>query len=115
MYATQAVAAIEATLQTNTVTLNPGINLLAAEIHQNHGTSVSSDVLWGAEILAVFSPRPRLSVSMGGSPCGIAVSWAPSGGTLEESADLMSWSDSATQTNPQTRPCSGTRFFRVRR
>jgi hypothetical protein len=68
-------------------------------------------IRWMLPAVAV-PPELTIATSPGGS---VTISWTEQG-VLEESSTLQSgsWSRSANQENPQTRPASGKLFFRVR-
>jgi hypothetical protein len=55
---------------------------------------------------------PKLTVTSASG--NVTVSWTGDG-TLQESATMAagSWVNSASQANPQTRPATGAKFFRV--
>lgn len=93
--------------------------VLAVEVH-NQSTN-STDILFGAEFLVTvpsFQPcaiAGRLSVGRDDAdPKRVTISWAPPLGMLQESADLVNWSVSPNQNNPQTITAGGTKFYRVR-
>ena len=95
-------------LTTSLAGVGAGLNHMAAEVHQS--ALNSSDIAWGAEILANFGGLIIVQ-NLDGS---VTISW-PIGGTLQEAAAVTGpWSSSSSQANPQTRAASGAaRFFRV--
>jgi hypothetical protein len=102
----------EATLLTNTVPLVSGDNLLAVEVHQVNATS--TDLVFGAQIVAVHRIiGPTLTITQSGA--NVTVSWAPAVGQLEESTDLVNWSNSSRANGLPAPPSGGARFYRVRR
>jgi hypothetical protein len=86
-----------------------GLNHIAVEVHQD--AAGSSDLDWGAEIVARFN-GPTLQILRSGG--NVTISWSGVG-TLQESANANGpWSNSASQTNPQTRAAAGAmRYFRL--
>jgi hypothetical protein len=120
-YLTEAdVAPAEGVIRTATLTnVNCGNSLVAVSIHND--TPTSTDILFGAEVLATFTSfqpcgggggNAILSIVNNGNGT-VTLSWAPAGGTLEESADLTTWAPSANQGNPQTFAPVGMKFYRV--
>ena len=118
-YLTRALTApAEGVIRTATLTnINCGNNLIAVSLHQDSPTS--SDILFGAELLATATSFPpcssaaRLSILKNANGT-ISLSWAPVGGTLKESTDLKSWGTSTNQSNPQTiAPAGRVKFYRV--
>jgi len=110
-YSTGAPVGGEATIQTNTLPLVAGNNLVAVEIHQQNATS--SDVVFAARIVAVHRiVGPTMTITY--SAPNVTVSWLPAVGTLQQSTDLVNWSNSANQANGAARSAStGNLFFRV--
>ena len=118
-YRTEAVIApAEGVIRTATLTnINCGNNLVAVSVHNDSPTS--TDILFGAEVLATFTSfqpcgggAAMLSIVNTGNGT-VTLSWSPGEGTLEESADLVSWTPSANQGNPQTFAPVGMKFYRV--
>src|SRR5262249_8981791 len=70
LFVDRASAAIEASLQCLLFTATSGNHSLAIEVHQ--GGVTTSDVLFGAEIVALPAP-PRLKASLDGS--GVHITW----------------------------------------
>lgn len=70
--------------------------------------------LFDAAIAWVAPQPPRLTIAPA-SAGQVTISWSGSG-SLEESPTMAagSWTRASTQTNPQTRAVTGTRFFRVK-
>jgi len=111
-YSAGAPVGGEATIQTNTLPLVAGNNLVAVEIHQQNDTS--SDVVFGARIVAVHRILPpTLSIVQSGA--NVTVSWTPATGQLEESADLVNWSNSSRANGLPAPPAGGQMFYRVLR
>jgi len=76
--------------------------------------NANGKALFDATIVWVLPPRPpEMSITASGG--NVTISWTAEG-VLQESATMAagSWTDSADQTNPQTRPATGTKFFRVK-
>ena len=119
-YLTRALTAPpEGIIRTATLTnISCGNNVIAVSLHNESQTS--SDILFGAEVLATATSFPPCS-SGGGSlrivknPNGtVSLSWSPTGGALKESADLKDWATSINQNNPQTIvPGAGVKFYRL--
>jgi hypothetical protein len=119
-YLTEAVIApAEGVIRTATLTnINCGNNLIAVSLHNDSPSS--SDILFGAELLATFTSfQPcsgagaTLSIVNNGNGT-VRLSWSPTGGTLKESTDLKNWTTSSNQSNPQTfTPGAGVKFYRV--
>ena len=72
VYSTRATTANEATLNTLSFTAAAGARTLAVEVHQG-GATTSSDMLFGAEVVAIPSPGPGLTVAQSGT--NTVVSW----------------------------------------
>jgi len=89
-----------------------GNNIIAVEVHQN--TFSSSDIVFGAEVLAVYgATKPTLTIVNNGNGT-VTISWTPSGGTLQQSTDLTTWASAPSQANPQNvSSTTGARFYRV--
>jgi hypothetical protein len=86
-----------------------GLNHIAVEVHQDALTS--SDIDWGAEIVATIE-GPTLQILRSGG--NVTISWVGAGTLQEAPAVTGPWSNSASQTNPQTRAAGGTmRYFRL--
>jgi hypothetical protein len=120
-YLTEAVAApAEGVIRADTLTnMSCGNNLVAVSLHNDSPSS--SDILFGAEILATFTSfQPCASgeaiLSIVNTEDGkVSLGWSPGGGTLEESTDLSTWTPTVNQSNPQIFVPAGTgRFYRVR-
>jgi hypothetical protein len=74
--------------------------------------NANGKALFDATINWVMPPRLSIAPATAGN---VTLSWTGDG-VLQESATLAagSWTDSSNQTNPQTRPATGTKFFRMR-
>jgi hypothetical protein len=92
--------------------LNTGNNTIAVSVHQNG--FASTDVLFGAEVLAIYGATPPTLTIVNNGNGTVTISWTPSGGTLQQSTNLSTWTNTANQANPQTITASGAGvFYRV--
>lgn len=73
VYTNRASSAGEATLMSTPFTASAGTHTLAVEVHQG-GTAGSSDVLFGAQIMAIATASPRLTISHPGT--NVLVTWS---------------------------------------
>jgi len=112
-YLTNALAApgegITRTL-TGLTGLVAGPNTIAIEVHQN--VFASNDIVFGAELVAIYEPTLTVSIANNGNG-KVTIFWSPVGGTLQQSTDLRTWTNSASQANPQTVAATGNVFFRI--
>lgn len=119
-YLTEAIAApAEGLIRTATLTnIDCGHNLIAVSLHNDSPSS--TDILFAAELLATFTSfQPcagnESTLSIINDAGAITLSWSPPGGTLEESTNLINWSQSPDQNNPQIiLPSIPAKFYRVR-
>ncbi len=115
-----AVNGIEGTVQSTSITLNTGDNLLAVELHQ---PGPSSDVAFGAELIAIAPsfrpPRPPL-LNISRTNGSVTLSWdtTATGFVLEftESLTFSNWQPVPNGTNGASLPLTEeARFFRLKK
>ena len=114
-YATKATTAGEATLLSLPLTATAGTHTLAIEVHQG-GATTSSDIVFGAQVIAIPMVSPSLSISSSGT--NAVVSWtADSAWQLVGSTNVagpyapVAGNPSRTLTTPKTQP---TQFYELR-
>ncbi len=114
-YATKATTAGEATLLSLPLTATAGTHTLAIEVHQG-GATTSSDIVFGAQVIAIPMVSPSLSISSSGT--NAVVSWtADSTWQLVGSTNVagpyapVAGNPSRTLTTPKTQP---TQFYELR-
>jgi hypothetical protein len=107
-----------------TTALVTGDNVMEAEVHQS--STSSSDVVFGAELVgtyfpaggAVVIPPPSTRITVARTGATLAITWTPSGGTLQRASTLASpinWTDIGSA-NPGTITIgTGTAFFRIKK
>jgi hypothetical protein len=89
-----------------------GPNTIAVSVHQNG--FASSDVVFGVELTAIYGATPPTLTIVNNGNGTVTISWTPALGTLQQSTDLINWTNSANQANPQTITASGSAvFYRV--
>jgi hypothetical protein len=88
-----------------------GNNTIAVEVHQN--VFSSSDVVFGVELTAIYGATPPTLTIVNNGNGTVTISWSPAGGTLQQSTDLVTWTNTASQANPQTMTATGALFFRI--
>ena len=109
-------AAATLTFWTNTLPaalLQPGANVIAAEVHQS--SSSSSDIAWELEWQGLPTPpSARVNLSLLGPDA--VLYWTDAAYGLEE-ADAVTgpWRAAAPTNSPSASPALGTRFFRLRK
>jgi len=93
--------------------LQPGANVIAAEVHQ--ASSTSSDVAWELELQGLPTPPPVL-VKVSGLGGRMVIFWNDGTYRLEQSADLLGpWSPAGTTSPIFVNPSESQRFFRLRK
>ena len=100
------------------VSLLPGTNVLAAEVHQSSATS--SDIVFGAELVAVIASEalppldPRVKVELLDASHA-RLFWTGDPASLEQALQVTGpWSLAPSQSNPQTNTTATNTFFRLR-
>jgi len=95
----------------STTNLVAGDNVFAVEVHQN--TASSSDVVFGAELVALRTPAPappnftNVRLEAG----GLTLGWSGTG-TLQQAGVVTGpYTNAPSQTNPQTIPATGPGMF----
>lgn len=120
--ATSTVGSAECFERTITTNLFvPGTNWLAAAVCQS--TSNEGDTIFGLEMelttlkTGTVPVKPYLFHARVNNPNRLGLWWTNAGAILETSTTLgtgATWSTAPSQTNPQTNPVTGNRFYRLR-